>query len=383
MELARDEEEALAGKHGDALGSAYRILVAIGEATDAKKLVPIKWAHISGVNYNTIGDAGIQFLDKFSRKAKVTVMTTINPMGFDRTKPDDIPASFQDKQASIVRSYERMGTMSSFTCTPYEVFDIPQKGTAVSFAESNAAVFSNSLLGLMTNKESALSALASSVTGKAPLSDLRLEEARTPKVAIETEFDFKSELDYGLLGYFAGKVVKESSVALSRIRKLNTNQAKALCAAIGTSGSCGMFTFGGNAREKISFGKKESQSIMDELNTADDADIITLGSPQLGMNELELLGQLTESKKFTRRCMLFCSRTVYNKASRLGLADKIEKSGVDFRCDSCTCLTPYITKDRHDAVITNSVKAAYYLAKSNKLKVALKDIKTIVEDYTQ
>ena len=383
MELARDEEEALAGKHGDALGSAYRILVAIGEATEAKKLVPIKWAHISGVNYNTIGDAGIQFLDKFSRTAKVTVMTTINPMGFDRTKPDDIPASFQDKQASIVRSYERMGTMSSFTCTPYEVFDIPQKGTAVSFAESNAAVFSNSLLGLMTNKESALSALASSVTGKAPLSELRLEEARTPKVAIETEFDFKSELDYGLLGYFAGKVVKDSSVALSRISKLNTNQAKALCAAIGTSGSCGMFTFGGNAREKISFGKKESQSIMDELNTADDADIITLGSPQLGMNELELLAQLTESKKFTRRCMLFCSRTVYNKARTLGLAGKIEKSGVDFRCDSCTCLTPYITKDRHDAVITNSVKAAYYLAKSNKLKVALKDIKTIVEDYTQ
>ena len=81
--------------------------------------------------------------------------------------------------------------------------------------------------------------------------------------------------------------------------------------------------------------------------------------------------------------MLFCSRTVYNKASRLGLAGKIEKSGVDFRCDSCACLTPYITKDRHDAVITNSVKAAYYLAKSNKLKVALKDIKTIVEDYTQ
>src|ERR671931_2762015 len=98
MELARDEEEALDGKHGDALGSAFRILVAIGEATDAKKLVPIKWAHISGVNYNTIGDAGIEFLDKFSRTAKVTVMTTINPMGFDRNKPDDIPAGFQEKQ---------------------------------------------------------------------------------------------------------------------------------------------------------------------------------------------------------------------------------------------------------------------------------------------
>jgi predicted aconitase len=383
MELSRDEEEALDRKNGDALSSAYRILVAIGEATGAKKLVPIKWAHISGVNYNTIGDAGIQFLDKFSSTAKVKVMTTINPMGYDRTKPDEIPASFQEKQASIVRSYERMGTQPSFTCTPYEVFDIPQKGTAVSFAESNAAVFSNSLLGLMTNKESALSALASSVTGKAPLSDLRLEEARNPKVAIEADFDFRTELDYGLLGYFAGKVVKDSSVALDSINRLNTMQAKALCAAIGTSGSCGMFTFGGKAKEKISFGKKEAQSVMDELNTADDANIITLGSPQLGLNELELLAKLTESKKFTRRCMLFCSRTIHKEAIKMGLAGKIEKSGVDFRCDSCTCLTPYVTKDRYDAVITNSVKGAYYLTKSNKVKVALKDIKTIVEEYTE
>jgi predicted aconitase len=383
MELARDEEEALNGKNGDALSSAYRILVAIGEATGAKKLVPIKWAHISGVNYNTIGDAGIHFLDKFSSTAKVKVMTTINPMGYDRTKPDEIPVSFQEKQASIVRSYERMGTQPSFTCTPYEVFDIPQKGTAVSFAESNAAVFSNSLLGLMTNKESALSALASSVTGKAPLSDLRLEEARNPKVTIEADFDFRTELDYGLLGYFAGKVVKDSSVALDSINRLNTIQAKALCAAIGTSGSCGMFTFGGKAKEKISFGKKEAQSVMDELNTADDANIITLGSPQLGLNELELLAKLTESKKFTRRCMLFCSRTIHNEAIKMGLAGKIEKSGVDFRCDSCTCLTPYVTKDRYDAVITNSVKGAYYLTKSNKVKVALKDIKTIVGEYTE
>ncbi|HYY40493.1 MAG TPA: aconitase X, partial [Nitrososphaera sp.] len=109
----------------------------------------------------------------------------------------------------------------------------------------------------------------------------------------------------------------------------------------------------------------------------------TLGSPQLGINELELLAKLTESKRFTKRCMVFCSRTIHNQAIKIGVAGKLEKSGVDFRCDSCTCLTPYITKDRYDAVITNSVKGAYYLTKSNKVKVALKDIRTIVEEYTQ
>jgi predicted aconitase len=381
MELAKDEQKALDGNYGEALATAYRILVAIGEATGAQKLVPTKWAHISGVNYNTIGDEGMRFLEKFSTRVKFAIRTTINPMGYDRNKPEDIPRNFQERQENIARSYERMGATLSFTCTPYEVFDIPQKGTAVSFAESNAAVFSNSILGLKTNKESALSALASAVTGKTPLSDLRLEESRTPKIAIESDFDFMNELDYGLLGYFTGKEVKDSCVALSSIDKLDTIQAKTLCAAIGTSGSCGMFTFGEKAKEKITFGKKEAQSVRDEISSADDGDIITLGSPQLGMNELKMLANLTETRKFTRRCIIFCSRAIYNSAVKIGLAGRIEKSGAEFRCDSCTCLTPYITKDKYDAVITNSIKGAYYLSRSNKVKVALKDIKTVAEEY--
>ncbi|HKZ61825.1 MAG TPA: aconitase X catalytic domain-containing protein [Nitrososphaera sp.] len=383
MELARDEEEALAGKKGKALASAYRILVAIGEATGAKKFVPIKWAHVSGVNYNTIGDAGAQFLDEFSRTAKVAVKTTVNPMGYDRNHPEGIPEKFQEKQTSIVKSYERIGVTPSFTCTPYEVFDIPDKGTAVSFAESNAAVFSNSLLGLRTNKESALSALASSVTGKAPLSDLRLDEARNPKVGIEANFRFGSELHYGLLGYFAGKVVKDSSVAFSGISRPSTIEAKALSAAIGTSGSCGMFTVGRGRGEKISFGKKEAKAVMEELSTAEDGDIITLGSPQLGLNELDFLAKLTEGKKFSKRCMIFCSRAIYGQAAKVGLTGKLERSGAEIMCDSCTCLTPYVTKDKYDSVVSNSVKGAYYLNNSNKVKVALKDIRTIAKVCTE
>ena len=383
MELARDEEKALEGNCGEALATAYRILVAIGEAADAKKLIPVKWAHISGVNYNTIGDGGMRFLERFSTSARFAVKTTINPMGYDRSEPEDIPQSFQEKQEVIASSYERMGAAPSFTCTPYEVFDLPQRGSVVSFAESNAAVFSNSLLGLKTNKESALSALASSITGKTPLSDLRLEEARKPKIAIESDFDFETELDYGLLGYFAGKAIKDSCVALNNINKVDMIKSKALCAAMGTSGSCGMFTIGQKTKEKIPFGKKEAQAVMDELSTADNGDIIALGSPQLGMNELNLLAKLTESKKFTRRCLVFCSQAIYNSAAKIGLAGQIEKSGADFRCDSCTCLTPYVTKDSYDAVITNSVKGAYYLSRSNKVKVALKDIRTIAEEYSQ
>jgi predicted aconitase len=383
MLLTKTEAESLDGKHGDALASAYRILVAIGEATDAEKLVPVTWAHVSGVNYNTIGDSGLKFLEKFSTSARTAVRTTINPMGFDRNKPGQIPDSFRQKQAGIVAAYEKMGILPSFTCTPYEVFDIPKSGSAVSFAESNAAVFSNSMMGLKTNKESALSALASAVTGKAPLSDLRARGAETPATAISADFDFDSELDFGLLGYFAGKVVKDSSVSLGGIRKPSTVEAKALSGGMGTSGSCGMFTIDDDANEKISFGKKEAQAIKDELNTAEDGDIITLGSPQFGLGELELLSKLVQGKKFTKRCMIFCSRSIHNQATKIGLTGMLENSGAEFMCDSCTCLTPYVTKEEHDSVVANSVKAAYYLNNSNKVKVALKDIKTIAKEYAR
>jgi len=83
LELTREEESALKGEQGETMQMAYRILVATGEATDAERLVPIEWAHLSGVNYNTIGDAGEELLSDLSQDARVKVKTTLNPMGFD------------------------------------------------------------------------------------------------------------------------------------------------------------------------------------------------------------------------------------------------------------------------------------------------------------
>ena len=387
MYLTKDEEKAIKGESGETIALAYRILLAIGEATDAEKLVPIEWAHVSGVNYNTIGDAGVRFLEEFSNDARTSVKTTINPMGFDRRRIQDLhDERFILKQMAIVKSYERIGAIPSFTCIPYEIFDIPPKGSFISFSESNAAVFSNSLLGLLTNKESALSALASSVIGKTPYSDLRMDSFRHPKIAIKPDFDLSTELDYGLLGYFAGKVVSESCVAFEGSNgSPSLIKSKALCAGIGTSGSCGMFTMSKNSscKEVISCGNEEISTIKDELNTSEDGDIIAFGSPQLGMNELNLICRLVEHKKFTKRCMIFCPRSINVQATMNGITKKIEKAGAEFVCDCCICLTPLITKENADSVITNSVKAAYYLNRSNKLTVALKDLENIMVDYTE
>ncbi|MFZ0327174.1 MAG: aconitase X catalytic domain-containing protein [Nitrososphaeraceae archaeon] len=382
MDLTREEEKLLDGSEGEALSSAYRILAAVGEATDASKLVPVQWAHVSGVNYNTIGEAGRKFLEKFSLDAKVRVRTTINPMGFDREKPSGISQEFVSKQMSIVESYKEMGAIESYTCIPYEVYQLPKHDSIVSFAETNAAVFVNSISGLLTNKESALSALASAITGKAPLSELRIKELRIPKHIIRSSFDMKTELDFGLLGYFAGKEIRGSSVGIQGVNIKTVGEAKALSAGIGTTGDIGMFVLNKQSMgDSISFGKSEANSIRDELNTAEKGDIVLYGSPQLGLDELELLARNTEGKKFTKPCIIFCPRELRNQAKANGIVDQLESTGAKFMCDCCICLTPLVTKENADSVVTNSVKGAYYMKNANNLGVALQDSYSITKEY--
>jgi len=383
MELTREEEAALKGEKGETLGLALRILVATGEAIDADRLVPTKWAHLSGVNYNTIGDAGVEFLSKLSQDAKVVTRTTLNPMGFDidNVSNYNLNENFIEKQQSIRDSYERMGVTPSFSCIPYEIFDLPEKGTQVSFAESNAAIYVNSISHLKTNKESAFSALASALTGKTPNSESRKNDSSN--ITIRMKIDDPNEMTFGMLGFFAGKIA-DSSVSISGVKTLDKRSCKSLCAGMGTSGTCSKFVLGEDENsEKIDFDQKELQKIHDELNTSDKGDLITLGSPQLGLGEISDLVTMLKNKSFKKRCMVFCPRIVQQQARKLDYANELERAGCEILSDCCTCLSPLIDKNDVDSVTTNSIKGAYYLKNSNGVDVNLKPLSKIIQDETK
>ncbi|HUU48264.1 MAG TPA: aconitase X catalytic domain-containing protein [Nitrosopumilaceae archaeon] len=384
LELTREEDSALKGEQGETMQTAYRILAATGEATDAEKLIPIEWAHLSGVNYNTIGDAGEEFLASISKDARVKVKTSLNPMGFDidNVSNYNLDDNFISKQLSIKQSYETMGVIPSFSCIPYEIFDNPKEGTQVAFAESNAAIHANSFDNLKTNKESAFSALASALTGKSPYSSLRKETSS--KLTIRMKVENPSELTYGMLGFFAGKVGNES-VNISGIGQLDRRSCKSLCGGMGTSGTCAKFDFDedDSESEKIDFDESEMNKIYDELNTCEKGDLITLGSPQLGLEEISDLAIRLKGRSFKKRCMIFCPRTVKEQATKLGHINKLEQAGCEILSDCCTCLTPLIKKEEVDGVITNSIKGAYYLKNSNGVDVNLKSLSEIIEDETK
>lgn len=384
MELSRDEEAALGGGQGEALQMAYRVLVAAGEAADAERLVPVRWAHLSGVNYNTIGDAGVEFLGRISETARVRVRTTLNPMGFDEDSVSKygLGDGFVRNQLAIRDSYARMGVEPSFSCIPYEIFDIPDAGTQVAFAESNAAIHANSYDSLRTNKESAFTALASALTGKSPYSSLRMGDS--PGLTVRMAVRDPDEVTYGMLGFFAGRV-GDVSVNVSGLPRLDTRQRKAMCGGMGTSGTCAKFLFGEGepGSEVVDFDEKAAQGIHDELNTAERGDIITLGSPQLGLGELSDLAGRLKGRSFAKRCMVFCPRTVKQEAQKAGYVQRLEGAGCEVLADCCTCLTPLISKDEVDAVTTNSIKGAFYLKNSTGVGVNLKPLSRIIEDETR
>ncbi len=386
MELTKYEQDALDGKKGEALEIAYRILTAVGDAMDATKLITIKWVHVSGVNYNTIGDAGMEFLSNFSKTARTRVMTTLNPTGYDVDKLQnyDLDENFIHNQERINNSYVKMGVTTSFSCIPYDIYKIPS-GAQVAFAESNAAIHANSIDNLKTNKESAFSALASAITGKSICSNIRNNEPDLPEISVQCKFDIQNELECGILGYFVGQTSRKIVNIDGSFNMDDDAKTKSLCGGIGTSGQCAKYTMNNldPNTEKIDFDKKDFQNIHDKLNTADDGDVIAFGSPQLGLNELLRMSEMLKNKKFTKPCMIFCPRTVKNQANVLGCTDELEHTGCEILSDCCICFTPLLTNKNLDSVITNSIKGSYYLNSKNKICTNIKPMKQIINENTK
>lgn len=384
MYLTNDEERALKGEYGEALEIGYRILSSIGRLTNASHLIEISSAHVSGVSYSTIGDYGKEFLERISLNAKVSVPTTVNPAGLDYQNPCDfnVNDNYVLEQMKIIKAYKRLGVTDSFTCTPYEGFYLPSKGSHVSWAESSASVYANSILNLMTNRESALSALASAITGKTPYSELHIEEFRKPTLSIQIKIDdLSNSVKFGVLGYFAGKITR-GPVTFQNIKNPNPSEAKAICAAIGTSGASGMFMINEKVDkvERVDFTDNEFKNVYDELNDAEKGDAIILGCPHLNVNEINEISESIRDRKFSKKCLIFCSRRTYEEARRKGYTDRIEKAGGKFICNTCAVFTPIISSLGVDNISTNSCKAAHYIKRVHKVSIFLKDSNEIIKE---
>jgi len=367
MYLTREEERIYEGEEGWTRKKALEILVAIGDIHHAARLLPITSAHISGASYKTIGDA-FEFIR--SLKGRVEVKSTLNPIGMDRERWNALAISekFVTKQKEILTTYEKLGVAVECTCIPYLIGNTPQKGEHLAWSESSAVLYANSVLGARTNMEGAPSALAAALLGKTPSYGLHHAETREPEIRVCVTCKL-ADADYSALGFLIGDLVgsKIPLIELLPSSVPSTDELKHLSAAIGATGSVGMYYIKGITPEAdavASPGEKmelEQGDIKTFYETHGEADVVAIGCPHCSALELhrvyELLKTEGQGRKVSRDFFIFTARAIKDRMQ--DMVKKIEAYGVKVICDTCFVVSPAF--ETYNSVVTNSGKMLRYV----------------------
>lgn len=378
MHLTEEEERMLKGECGAGTQKAMELLLAIGDAYDAERMIPVSRAHAASSGQE--GD--LYFVELLADGgAKCTVPTSTNPV-YDiahfHSLFDNIPKDEAEVARRVMEAYKRVGAMLTWSCVPYMSENIPLYSETVAFSESSATPYVNSVIGAKTNREAAQSALAAGVIGKTPEYGLHLKENRRGTVLIDVEASLKDEFDYSLLGYYVGKVVGYGIPVLIGIaRHPSTEELINFCAMSNTSGAVSMFympsytveastvqeAFQGDVPEdKIAVTDKELKMVIEELQTASGRiDFVQLGCPHYTLKQVGEVAELLSGKRVHKDVSFWVCTSATTKmlADRVGYTRAIEKAGGHVVVNTCIdepCWVAY--KDKMG--VTDSPKCAYY-----------------------
>ncbi|MCX6767306.1 MAG: aconitase X catalytic domain-containing protein [Candidatus Micrarchaeota archaeon] len=387
MKLTKEEQDMLAGKHGNAAKKSMEILVALGEIYGAENMIPVFSVQIAGVSYHNLGDAGLDYLEELSRDGKVRVLTTLNPAGMDLEdwRKLGISEDFAAKQLKVVDAFSKMGVIPSCTCTPYFVGNLPRFGEHIAWSESSAVCFANSVLGARTNREGGPSALAAALTGRTPNYGMHLDKNRQPQAIIKVKPKLKTVPDFGELGYAIGKKIGNKIPFITGVKSANTEQLKSFCASIATYGGTALFHIKGITPERVKKPAGEAVEINSgDLEAAraamnDDCvpDFVSLGCPHASLNELRRIAELLKGKKVAVETWIAVARPVKELADKAGYSGAIEDAGAKLACDTCMVVAPL--KGRFKCMATDSAKACFYARGTNNFKVRIGTVEQCIK----
>lgn len=389
MDLTVDEREMLAGRDGRAVKKSMEILTALGEIYGAERLVDVASVQIAGVSYDNLGDAGLEFLDEMARDGKVKVFTTLNPAGMDLLdwKALGIDEGFARKQTMVIEAFARMGVVTTCTCTPYFVGNEPRPGQHVSWSESSAVCYANSILGARTNREGGPSALAAALTGKTPAYGYHLDEARQPSVTVEVEARLEDIVDFGALGNVIGKKIGNAVAYIVGIERATIDQLKSFCASIATYGGTALFHMRGVTPEPVSapetrvaVSAEEIEGAKAEMDGSGRVDFVAIGCPHCSLGELEEIARSLRGRKVTRETWIAMARPVKEEAERRGLLRLIEQAGAKCAADTCFVVAPI--RGRFKCMATNSAKAVFYARSKNQFETVYAPLDKLIDIAT-
>ncbi|MEO8322711.1 MAG: aconitase X, partial [Actinomycetota bacterium] len=169
----------LDGARGEAAAIAMRIVVEMAGVSRAERLIDISGAHIDSCLFH--GIAGLDFAERLaSAGGRVAVPTTLNVSSLDLLHPDlyrgDDATRIHARR--LMDAYVAMGCKPTWTCAPYQLRKRPAFGEHIAWAESNAIVFANSVLGARTDRYGDFIDICAAITGRAPEAGLHLDANR-------------------------------------------------------------------------------------------------------------------------------------------------------------------------------------------------------------
>ncbi len=393
MYLSRLEEQMLNGEYGEATAKALKLIVRVGEALGAEKLVEVTHAHASGISYDNIGEAGLGFIRDLHRAGgRARVFATYNPIGVELWGPSVLPAppEFLEKQFEIIKSLEAMGFRRSVTCIPY-LMRRPRLGEHLAWGESSAVAVANTLYGARTNREGGPIALAAAITGRIYHWGLHLDENRKPTVLLRYQGARLAEPEAGVAGYIAGEVFQDRVVYVDADVEAPRG-VQAMCAAAAAAGSTAMCVVRGvspedngppsEVEDKLSLDSRDVARKKEEIAPAglEEAELFFTGCPHHGPDKVYEIVRLLDSAKIKRLSRpLWVAVPGYAARELRPIAKRLAERNVHVLPG--TCIVVSRLRGVASVVATDSVKTAFYLPRRHGVNVSLASLKEFIAYY--
>ncbi len=220
MYLNEEQQAILNGSQGETMAKVMKTLVMFGDAFGAEKMVLVTSKHnhlVTSFGLKVMApvyDLMQQLLDAGVKSGQTF---SVDPRPIDK----NVPANFLQnlvfnklmytKQDFYEGQLKKLGLLSddAFTCACYldQVGNKPEKGDILSWAESSAVVYANSVLGARCNRNSGIMDIMGSIVGYVPYFGLLTDEGRRATWIVKIETTKKPEAQ--LLGSAIGMKVME------------------------------------------------------------------------------------------------------------------------------------------------------------------------------
>ena len=230
MFLTDEQQAILSGSKGETMAKVMKTLVMYGETFGADKMVPVtsKYNHLVTSFGLKMMKPVFQLMQQLIDAGAISSQQfSVDPRPVDKNVPANFLQNFifnkimYATQADYEQQLQELGLMNddAFTCACYldQVGNKPEKGEILSWAESSAVVYANSVLGARCNRNSGIMDIMGSIAGFVPNFGLLTDEGRKATWIIKVETTKKPEAQ--LLGSAIGMKVMEDVPYITGLNK--------------------------------------------------------------------------------------------------------------------------------------------------------------------